>query len=269
MPSRAAQSMSKGFRLSAATAIHQGDRPYQQDQLLLVSHPRVQGCMLGLVADGMGGRSGGRKASDQVVMTAQQLFARYAPGHEAPASLLERLVEDSHTVIKLTAVAAEQEPHSTVAAFLIDPSGSGAWAHAGDSRVYHFRKGRMIQRTRDHSYVEALIDRGELTEQEALVHPQANILVGCLGMRSTPAPIDVFAFEDMRPGDALLACSDGLWHYFTQEELGAVIAEQPPRTAAELLVNEARRRARGSGDNLSLIILKIEPLPKDEDDDSV
>ena len=259
--------MSKGFRLTAATAIHQGDRPYQQDQVLLVSHPRLQGCVLGVVADGMGGRSGGRKASDQVLMTAQQLFARYAPPHDQPGNLLERLVEDAHTVIKLTAVAAEQEPHSTVATFLIDPAGSGAWAHAGDSRIYHFRKGRLVQRTRDHSYVEVLVERGELNEQEAMLHPQANILVGCLGMRSTPPPIDIHRFDKMRPGDALLACSDGLWHYFTPEELGAVIAEQSPRAAAELLVDEARRRARGSGDNLSLALLKVEPLPRSEDTD--
>ena len=259
--------MSKGFRLSAATAIHQGDRPYQQDQVQLLTHPRAQGCVLGVVADGMGGRSGGRKASDQVLLTAQQLFARYAPGHEQPAALLERLVEDSHLVIKLTAMAAEQEPHSTVAAFLMDPNGSGAWAHAGDSRIYHFRKGRLVQRTRDHSYVEALVERGELSEQEAMLHPQANILVGCLGMRSTPPPIDIQPFERLRPGDALLACSDGLWHYFTSEELGAVIAEQSPRAAAELLVDEARRRARSSGDNLSLVIMKLEPLPRDSDEE--
>ncbi|WP_225783465.1 PP2C family serine/threonine-protein phosphatase [Xenophilus sp. Marseille-Q4582] len=258
--------MSKGFRLTAATAIHQGDRPYQQDQVQVLTHARAQGCLLGVVADGMGGRSGGRKASDQVLMTAQQLFARYAPGHEKPAELLERLVEDAHTVIKLTAVAAEQEPHSTVAAFLLDPDGSGAWAHAGDSRIYHFRKGRLVQRTRDHSYVEVLVERGELSEQEALLHPQANILVGCLGMRSTPPPIDVHRFDSLRPGDALLACSDGLWHYFTPEELGAVIAEQSPRAAAELLVDEARHRAGGGGDNLSLVILKLEPLPRHEDD---
>lgn len=259
--------MSKGFRLSAATAIHQGDRPYQQDQVQVLTHPRVQGCLLGVVADGMGGRSGGRKASDQVLMTAQQLFARYAPGQEPPAALLERLVEDAHTVIKLTALAAEQEPHSTVAAFLLDPNASGAWAHAGDSRIYHFRQGRLVQRTRDHSYVEVLVERGELSEQEALLHPQANILVGCLGMRSTPPPIDVHRFDHLRPGDALLACSDGLWHYFTPEELGAVIAEQSPRAAAELLVDEARRRAGGSGDNLSLVILKVEPLPREEGTD--
>lgn len=207
--------MTQGFRLVAATGLHKGDRPYQQDQVLLIAHPRTPGCVLAVVADGMGGRSGGRKASDQVLMTARQLFARYNPVRDQAEALLRQLLEDAHTVIKLTAVSSEQEPHSTLAAFLMNPNGDCAWIHAGDSRIYHFRDGRLIKRTRDHSYVQTLIDRGEITEAEANVHPQGNILLGCLGMRSTPPPIAPDHVPRMQPGDLLMACSDGLWHYFT------------------------------------------------------
>lgn len=252
--------MNRGFKLAAATGLHQGDRPYQQDQVLLMGHPHHAGCVLGVIADGMGGRSGGRKASDQVMMTARQLFTRYAPGQDDPAATLRQLLDDAHMVIKLTAVSSEQDPHSTVAAFLMDPGGSCTWVHAGDSRLYHFRRGRMIKRTRDHSYVQALVDRGELTDAEANVHPQSNILLGCLGMATTPPPVTLHAIPRLEQGDVLLACSDGLWHYFTPEELGAVLAEHSPRAAAELLVAEARQRARGVGDNLSLAVLKLEPL---------
>ena len=97
--------MSKGYRLSASTGIHKGDREYQQDQVTLLSHKRVSGCLLAVVADGMGGRSGGRKASDQVMLTAKQLFERYSPTiDDAPATLLQ-LVREAHTVIKLTAIS--------------------------------------------------------------------------------------------------------------------------------------------------------------------
>jgi len=256
--------MTRGFRLSAASGLHRGDRPYQQDQVLMVNHPRVAGCVMGVVADGMGGRSGGRKASDQVLMTARQLFERYAPGEGSAATLLTQLLDDAHTVIKLTAVSAEQEPHSTLAAFVLDPQGECTWIHAGDSRIYHFRKGRMVKRTLDHSYVQALVDRGEITEEEALEHPQSNILLGCLGMRTAPPPVDVYKPPTLGPGDALLACSDGLWHYFTPQELGALIAEKTPREAVELLISEVRVRARGTGDNVSLVVLKLESLPKGE-----
>jgi serine/threonine protein phosphatase PrpC len=255
--------MTRGFRLSAATGLHKGDRAYQQDQVTLISHPRTVGCVLGVVADGMGGRSGGRKASDQVLMTANQLFARYRPETDNPSTLLRQLLEDSHTVIKLTAISSEQEPHSTLAAFLVNPKGDCTWIHAGDSRIYHFHRDRLVERTRDHSYVQVLIDRGEITEREASVHPQGNILLGCLGMTSTPPPVDIHFIPQLGPGDVLMACSDGLWHYFSPEEMGEVLASQPPRIAVGILVDEARRRARGTGDNLSLVVLKVESLPKD------
>jgi Serine/threonine protein phosphatase len=71
--------MAEALRLLAATGIHKGDREYQQDQVALLVHPRHKGCILAVVADGMGGRSGGRKASDQVMLTARQLFERYSP----------------------------------------------------------------------------------------------------------------------------------------------------------------------------------------------
>ncbi|MBP7545801.1 MAG: protein phosphatase 2C domain-containing protein, partial [Acidovorax sp.] len=130
--------MSKPYRLLAATGIHKGDRDYQQDQVAVLSHPRFNGCVLAVVADGMGGRSGGRKASDQVMMTARQLFERYSPNTDDATSMLKHLVEEAHIVIRLTAISSEQEPHSTVAAFLINPRGDCHWAHAGDSRIYHF-----------------------------------------------------------------------------------------------------------------------------------
>ena len=159
--------MIRGYRISASTGIHKGDRDYQQDQVTLLSHARVNGCVLAVVADGMGGRSGGRKASDQVMLTSRQLFERFDPENDDPAKLLLQIVQEAHMVIRLTAISSEQEPHSTIAAFLILPSGECRWAHAGDSRIYHFNQGEMLKRTRDHSYVQALVDRGEITEEEA------------------------------------------------------------------------------------------------------
>jgi serine/threonine protein phosphatase PrpC len=255
--------MTQGFRLAAATGLHKGDRPYQQDQVLMMSHPRTPGCLLGVIADGMGGRSGGRKASDQVLMTARQLFTRFSPERDDPANVLRQLLDDAHTVIKLTALSSEQEPHSTLAAFLLTPKGDCAWIHAGDSRIYHFRDGQLVKRTKDHSYVQALIDRGEISEAEANIHPQGNILLGCLGMTTTPPPIAPHHISKMQPGDLLMACSDGLWHYFNHEELASVLYAQPPRDAAEILVGEARRRARGMGDNISIAVLRFDPLPAD------
>ena len=251
--------MLKGYRLTASTGIHKGDREYQQDQVALLNHPRVNGCVLAIVTDGMGGRSGGRKASDQVMMTTRQLFERYAPEADDAAAMLMQLVKEAHIVIKLTAVSSEEEPHSTVAAFLINPGGDCHWIHAGDSRVYHYHGAKFVKRTMDHSYVQTLVNRGEITEEEANVHPQSNILMGCLGTESD-SPLDTHFIPKLRAGDVLMACSDGVWHYFNPTELGSVLSTLTAREATEFLIEKARTRGQGGGDNLSLVIVKLEPL---------
>jgi len=251
--------MSLPFRLTATTAIHRGDRAYQQDQVAILTHTRVPGCMLAVLADGMGGKSGGRKAADQVLLTARQLFDRFSPSDDSAADMLRQLVQESHLMIKLTAITAEEEPHSTVAAVLLTPDLHCEAIHAGDSRVYHFRGAEMVRRTVDHSYVQRLIDEGKLTEEQANTHPQSNLLTGCLGTHQDP-PITPWALGSLEPGDTVLACSDGLWHYFTPKEIGAIVHGLPPREAGEMLLNKARQRARGGGDNLSLALLRIDPL---------
>ncbi len=247
------------FRFSAATGLHRGDRAYQQDQVEVIVHPRSSGAVLAVVADGMGGKSGGRKASDQVLLTARQIFERFAPGDDDAAALLRQLVLEAHLMIKLTAITSEEEPHSTVAAFYIGPGLECDVVHAGDSRVYHFRGAEMMQRTIDHSFVQRLIDEGKITAEAANTHPQANLLTGCLGTHADP-PVALWHIDRLEFGDTMLACSDGLWHYFTPKELGAILHALPPREASEMLISKARQRARGGGDNLSLALARIDPL---------
>jgi serine/threonine protein phosphatase PrpC len=247
------------FRFSAATGLHRGDRAYQQDQVELIRHARSKGAVLAVVADGMGGKSGGRKASDQVLLTARQIFERFAPGADDASDMLRQLVLEAHLMIKLTAITSEEEPHSTVAAFLIGPNLECDVVHAGDSRVYHFRGAEMMKRTIDHSFVQRLIDEGKITAEAANTHPQANLLTGCLGTHADP-PLAPWHIDRLDYGDTMLACSDGLWHYFSPKELGAILHALPPREASEMLISKARQRARGSGDNLSLALARIDPL---------
>jgi len=247
----------QGHRLCAATGLHRGDRAYQQDQVEVIVHPRTRGCVLAMVADGMGGKSGGRKAADQVVLTARQIFERYVPSKDDAGETLRQLVMEAHLMIKLTAITAEEEPHSTIAAFLIGPALQCDYVHAGDSRVYHFRGAELVARTTDHSFVQRLIEDGKITEEEANTHPQSNLLTGCLGTQADP-PVTLGHIARLEIGDSLLACSDGLWHYFTAKELGAIVHGLPPREASEMLVGKARQRARGGGDNLSLALVRVE-----------
>ena len=239
--------------------MHRGDRAYQQDQVEIIAHPKVTGAVLALVADGMGGKSGGRKAADQVLLTGRQIFERYVPAQDDTAEMLRQLVLESHLMIKLTAITSEEEPHSTLASFLIEPDLNCLTIHAGDSRLYHFRGADMLSRSTDHSFVQRLVDEGQINAEEANNHPQSNLLTGCLGTQQDP-PLTVGTLGKLEIGDSVMACSDGLWHYFTPKELGAILHALPPRDASEMLVNKARQRARGGGDNLSLALIRVEGL---------
>jgi serine/threonine protein phosphatase PrpC len=194
-----------------------------------------------------------------VLLTAKQIFEVYAPKKDDPGEILKQIVMESHLMIKLTAITAEEEPHSTIAAYLIGPERECDYVHAGDSRVYHFRGSEMVARTTDHSYVQRLISEGKITEEQANTHPQGNLLTGCLGTQNDP-PLAPARIDKLAVGDTMLACSDGLWHYFTPKEFGAIVHALPPREASEMLVSKARQRARGAGDNLSLALIRIDPL---------
>lgn len=247
--------MTKDMTFSASTGIHQGDRETQQDRVCLFKSTRETNCVLAIVSDGMGGLSGGRKAADQVMLTADQLFKKFDSRTDSPITLLEQIAQDAHLVIGLTAMASTQQPHSTFAAFITTSAGACYWAHVGDSRLYHFNKCQLIKKSSDHSYVQALVDSKEITADEAINHPKSNILTRSLGSKLPPV-VDHHIIANLRTGDVIMACSDGVWPYFSAEELGVILDKLSPREATEFIITTARTRSRNHGDNLSIAIVK-------------
>jgi PPM family protein phosphatase len=241
--------------IDSCAAMHIGDRSEQQDRLAIFPHPSRPGCMLAVLADGMGGHSGGAMAAEQVILKARQNFSSYAPSSESPTEFLRGVIDDAHVIIKLTRFTSEQDPHSTAVVFMLRP-GHADWAHCGDSRLYHFRNGSLVARTPDHSLVEELLRSGRITEEQAETHPQRNLLLSCLGAERDPR-IDTGGTPALQAGDAFIICSDGLWAYFPDEELGKILNEQDARSAARTLIDAARKRAQGMGDNISLAIIKV------------
>ncbi|CAK7056714.1 MAG: hypothetical protein MESAZ_01424 [Saezia sanguinis] len=250
--------LTKSFQFQGGLGLHKGDRPYQQDQVALIPHHYVPGCLLGIVADGMGGKTGGRTASNQAIQTARQLFASYSPFQDDPDQFLRQIANETHVIVGLTSVTSEEEPHTTFAAFLVLPNGRAHISHCGDSRVYLFDRNSLIYRTKDHSYVQSLIDAGKLTEAEALTHPKSNLITSCLGIYIDQGPvISQYTSPVLTDGSVLVACSDGLWHGVTTEEIGWVVNKCIPKIACEKLVNQAYKRSNGHSDNISIAIVRI------------
>lgn len=249
------------FKVTACIAEHIGDRPEQQDRVAILTSKRNPGALLAIVADGMGGRTGGRMASDQVIATADSLFQELSEQDTALPQLLKQIAAEAHTVIRLTAISSEKEPHSTIVALIVKKD-YAIWAHAGDSRLYYFRAGRLVHRTDDHTYASMLAAEGKVEAAEVAANKYKNILVSALGIAREPQVV-VGEANELRVGDAFLLCSDGLWAYFEDYELGSLLHSLSPREASEHLVRIARDRAKGRGDNLSLAIVKLEaPEPK-------
>ncbi len=243
------------IRIEAGTGQHIGDRAEQQDRLIIIPSKREPGVVLAVVADGMGGHTGGAMAAQQVISTTQQLFDNFSTRDDSPQKLLTAIVNEAHMIITLSSFTSEQEPHSTVVAMLLQKERAD-WAHVGDSRLYHFRGQPLVQRTRDHSYVEQLFTEGKITEEQMESHPNKNLLVHCLGSANQPH-IDFGSTAKLMPDDTFMLCSDGVWAYFSDLELGSILAACPPRTASEQLIALARERSNGRGDNCSLAIVKL------------
>jgi len=249
------------LRLVACTGQHIGDRAEQQDRVGIFTSRRLSDSALFVVADGMGGKTGGAMAAEQVMSTAKNLFAEYSLGDSIP-SLLAEIVREAHSVIRLSALSTEKEPHSTIAALVVQPQRAD-WVHVGDSRIYRFRGGRLVGRTSDHSYVEQLVTEGKLHPYGAQTHRLSNLLTHALGTTKQPS-IDFGLADDLVDGDTFLLCSDGLWHYFSDSELAVILASYPPRRASERMIAVARERADGGGDNCSLSIVRLEDASRKE-----
>ena len=245
------------LRITACTGQHIGDRAEQQDRVGIFTSRRLPDSALFILADGMGGKTGGAMAAQQVMSTAKNLFAEYSLGDPIDA-LLTEIVNEAHLVIRLSALSTEKEPHSTIAALVVQPHRAD-WAHVGDSRIYRFRAARMLGRTTDHSYVEQLVNEGKLDRKGASAHRLSNLLTHALGTNKQPS-IDFGSVAELESGDTFFLCSDGLWHYFSDDELAVLLSTHAPRKASERLIQIARERADGGGDNCTLAIVRMEPL---------
>jgi serine/threonine protein phosphatase PrpC len=250
------------YEIEAGTGQHIGDRTEQQDRTALFAAPKAPGYMMAVLADGMGGRTGGSIAAEQVIRTAQHIFERFSPLTDDVETMLNTIVHEADTVIKLSAMSSDKEPHSTMVVLVLTPEGSAIWAHVGDSRLYCFAGPNCIERTIDHTYLEKLKGEGKLDSKAAQDPNLANLLVNVLGCHNKTPDVNIRRRNGLKAGDSFMLCSDGLWQYFSDAELGTAIAVNSPRQASEMLIKKARERAVGTmADNCTLAIIKLVKKP--------
>lgn len=253
------------YKIEAGTAQHIGSRPQQNDRVALFTAPKAPGYVLAVLADGI---SGGATGAEQVLHTAKQLFDEYRASESVSLPRLEELLReiahDVHQILVMDPRTGASEPQSSMVLLVLTPQRQAAWAVVGDSRLYRFDHKECLGRSSDAEYIAHLMEHDRLPEDAARKHRQAKLLTNALGNKMREPFVLFGVQEDLKPGHAFLLCSDGLWSYFADVELATVIAKKSPREAAELLINKARERAQGKGDNCSMAIIKLVAPPKEE-----
>lgn len=214
----------------------------------------LQSSTLFAVADGMGGHAGGEVASHTAIDTLEREFNRDpTPGGlaEAVQSANASVWEQSRNDPDLRGMGTTLTAAALVAT---DDGDRLVLANVGDSRIYRFRDGTLTQVTRDHSVAEELVDRGELSEEEAAIHPHRHILTRALGV-SPDVEVDVWQLVP-QAGERYLLCSDGLTNEVSTQRIIDILSSMPdPEQAAQTLVRIANDS--GGNDNITAVIVDV------------
>ena len=216
------------------------------------------GAVWALVCDGMGGAKGGREASQGACNVIENFFqeqyAQCGAGQEEPF-LKKALLYANRFVFQKAAHEEALAGMGTTAVCALVRSGNVYLCHAGDSRAYLIRDGKLTQLTHDHSYVQELVDCGTITEEEAEHHPQKNIITKALGVDYRLEP--EFTAAKLKREDRLLLCTDGLTNMVPVEEMEELLGQGTFYDLPDRLIEAAN--AHGGSDNITALLLAVEP----------
>ena len=216
------------------------------------------GYTVAVVCDGMGGARGGREASmsacDVIEHSFHEQYAQCLPGDEEKF-LKRALINANRFVFQKASREEELAGMGTTAVCALVRGGNAFICHAGDSRAYLVRDGKLTQLTHDHSYVQELVDCGTITEEEAEHHPQKNIITRALGVDYRLEP-EVTSVQ-LQAKDLLLLCSDGLTNMVPVEQMEQLLAQGPFYDLPDRLVDAANEN--GGSDNITALLLAVEP----------
>ncbi|WP_369068799.1 Stp1/IreP family PP2C-type Ser/Thr phosphatase [Kineococcus terrestris] len=210
-----------------------------------------------VVADGMGGHAGGDVASSLAVGELAVLDGESHGSDDAADHLHEALEAANEQLRRRVESEPELAGMGTTVTAVLRAGNRLVLAHIGDSRGYMLRDGRLVQLTRDHSYVQTLVDEGRITPEEAEHHPQRSMIMRVLtGRADDEADVSV---REARPGDRYLLCSDGLSGVVSHDTLTATLAAgDTPEATCERLVDLALRG--GGPDNVSCVVADVVEL---------
>jgi serine/threonine protein phosphatase PrpC len=253
--------MSKSHQTDDSRFIHaaaRGPRDEQQDAAICLSAPEHGAAFL-VVSDGVGGQGGGRIASQKVTELARQLWDERHGILLDPPGDLATFCRKAHDQINEEGFKHGLSPMTTIVALYLTLT-QACWVHSGDTRLYRFRAGQLLERTEDHSVLQILVKQGMVAEKDMGTHPNQGMLLQSLGGEEYKPPTHGMA--DILSEDGFLLCTDGFWERTKLEEMAELLI--CARSQAPLLLEQAVARAvkrnGPKGDNVTVAVA----LPADE-----
>lgn len=208
-----------------------------------------------VVCDGMGGNAGGNVASSTAVKyISERITSSYRENMSSSSIknlLVTAITNANYEIFDMAEANPELQGMGTTVVAAVITDTSLYVAHAGDSRAYIVSAHELIQVTRDHSVVQNMVEKGEITEDEAVHHPQKNLITRALGVDEN-LKID-FTEEDTRADDMFLICTDGLTNFVSDEEIFRIVREESNGDPVTNLVNMANNN--GGGDNITAVFV--------------
>lgn len=208
-----------------------------------------------LVADGMGGHAGGDVASAMVAHDMAKLDLPPVDSATASAEVLRLALLNANTALRDT-VKDHHELAGLGTTFVgfLTVGDQLSVAHIGDSRLYLFREGVLQQITKDHTFVQRLVDSGRITEEEAQYHPRRSVLMRVLGDVESSPEIDTMVL-DTEPDDIWLLCSDGLCGYVSDDEIEKILRRKRSlQGAVDDLIDKSL--SHGAPDNVTVVLVE-------------
>ncbi len=205
-----------------------------------------------VVTDGLGGQGGGDVASQ---LATDAVLSRFHQDAGVSAEVLRAgLLEADKAVASHQDRAPRLAGMRTTAVVLLADSRQAQWAHIGDTRLYHFRRGQVVFQTEDHSVTQALAKAGEISRREIRFHEDRSRLLRSLGGQEEPRLSILDVPVALQPEDAFLMATDGLWEHVTETEMEAELAKSDdPAGWLRRMQIRLRQRAVGGYDNYTAI----------------
>ncbi|ENN95631.1 Ser/Thr phosphatase [Methanocaldococcus villosus KIN24-T80] len=229
---------------------HRGGRDKNEDHILI---KKIGDIYLLAVADGLGGHNAGDIASKIAIEELEKFFEKNCYKsllYEEIETILKEAFKKVHNAILNQSYGDREEMGTTLTSVVIKDN-KAIIANCGDSRAYIIRDGKIIFKTKDHTYVQELIDKGYLSEEEAMYHPYKHVLKHALGIDFA---VDIYK-KELKSGDILLLSSDGLHDYVREKEILEVINKyEEPKDIVENLLKIALKKTM---DNVSIIVFKV------------